>query len=142
MNVLSIIILSFLSVVFGNEFLGIWIEGRSLFGFAIINQTKTDTETSIGGTHFNIDPLEGAIMIIIAIAVATAFVGIKVLGSGLSDPSVRVLITATAYTGLWLVLSVLASPLLFEIEVFGSLIYVSLSIIYVIGVIEKMTGVG
>jgi len=80
-------------------------------------------------------------VIIIAIAVGMAVIGFRVLGSGLSDPSVRVLITAVVYTGIWTMLSLLAIPLLYGIEIFGTLIYIALSLGYVIGVIEKISGV-
>lgn len=90
---------------------------------------------------FNVDPITGAIMIIIAIASGMAIIGFRFLASGLADSSVRVLITAVSYTGIWTMLSLLAVPLLNGIEIFGVLIYVALSLLYVIGVIEKISGV-
>ena len=134
-----IIILSFLSIIFGNEFMAVPIvdeifKDETMWGLIYPNETLPEKSVM-----FSIDELQGAIVILIAITVGIAFVGIKVLGSGLSDPSVKVIITATVYTGLWLVLSVLASSLIFSIEIFGAIIYVVLTIIYVIGVIEKIS---
>lgn len=136
---IPIIILSFLSIIFGNEFMAVPIvdeifKDETMWGLIYPNETLPEKNVM-----FSIHELQGAIVILIAITVGIAFVGIKVLGSGLSDPSVRVIITATVYTGLWLVLSVLASSLIFSIEIFGNIIYVILTIIYVIGVIEKIS---
>lgn len=77
-----------------------------------------------------------------SIAVAVVLLGLRVLGSGLSDDSIRILCVALSYIGIWLFLSILAMPLLFSIEIFGVLMYTALTIGYTIGVIEKMSGVG
>jgi len=129
MSLLPLIVLSFISIIFGNEFVSYTIEGEVRGEYLIIEST-----------YFNIDLMVGAIIIIITIASAVSLIGLKILGSGLSDESVRTIITGIIYTTIWAVLSALALPLLYSIELFGILIYVALTIVFVIGVIEKMSG--
>ena len=73
---------------------------------------------------------------IIGIALIT---GIQVLASGLSPASVRVILLITAYTGAWAALSVLVFNLIVSIEIFGSVIYIILTVAYVVGVIQKIS---
>jgi len=47
---------------------------------------------------------------------------------------------AILYFGIWSLLSSISAPLIFGIEYFGTLIYITLTIGYVIGVIQKQTG--
>lgn len=86
-----------------------------------------------------IDEYMGALAIIIALIAATSLVGISCLGSGLSDPSVRFIVLGVAYGSLWGVISVLSLNLIIDIEIFGAIIYAFLSMIYTIGVIQKMS---
>lgn len=90
--------------------------------------------------EFKIDELTGAIEIILLIAIGIALLGIRFLGSGLSDQSVRILTISAIYSGIWIMLSLLATPLLLSIEIFGLLMYIGLSIGYILGVIEKLSG--
>jgi len=144
-TILPLVVLSILSVVLGNEFVSMPYEsGRSdecipdyYCPYGPGNcPCSEDSSDTIG-----IDALTGAISIIVIIATGTALLGIKILGSGLADPSVRVLITATIYSAIWILLSLLAIPLIHSIEHFGILLYVALTIGYIIGVIEKISGV-
>lgn len=82
----------------------------------------------------------GIISFIIVIVVLASVVGINVVGSGLSDSSVRTITIGTAWGGMWLVFTVLSLPLMLSIEVFGVFIYVILTVLYVIGVYQKIGG--
>ena len=130
-TILPLVILSFISLVFGNDFIGLSIDQTTL-------EVEWDDLEPIA---FDLDPLIGAIVLVSLIAVAVVLLGLRVLGSGLSDDSIRILCVALSYIGIWLFLSVLAMPLLLSIEIFGTLIYTALTIGYTIGVIEKMSGV-
>lgn len=134
-----LLILTLLSVILGNDFIGDTIE-TVIDNEALIDDVSSTFEIVGTDIILNIDPIIGATAIIITIATFGAIIGIQILASGLSPESVKVLIIAIAYTGIWIVLSVLASPLIVDIEIFGSLIYVSLTIVYVIGVIQKIGG--
>lgn len=134
-----LLVLTLISIILGSNFTDSLVE--TTIDSEVIVDDVVGTFV-IEGTNvvINIDPFIGAIAIIIVIATLGALFGIQVLASGLSPESVRVLIIAVAYTGLWTVLSVLALPLISSIEIFGSLIYVVLTIGYVIGVIGKVGG--
>jgi len=116
----------------GNEFVGLFIGQEDL----AVELSELDP------ISFSLDPLLGAIVLVSAVAVAVMLLGLRILGSGLSDDSIRILCVALSYIGIWMFLSVLAMPLLLSIELFGALIYTALTIGYTIGVVEKMSGVG
>lgn len=107
---------------------------------AIVNGSSSSFIIEGEDLIFNIDPLTGAIAIIAVIGVIAIVAGLQILGSGLSDTSIRMGVLATVYTGIWVVLSVLALSLIFSIEVFGAIIYITLTLVYVVGVIQKMAG--
>lgn len=137
---LPLILLTFLSVLFGGDFVGYIIE-QGVEGSAIVNITDTTVidwgERSI---DFNIDPITGMIALLVGIAVFTILIGFRILASGLSDTSVRSMMVGVSYTGLWGVLTVLSISTIKSIELIGSVLYVFLTVGYVIGVIDKMTG--
>jgi len=129
-----LLVLTFLSVIFGNEFLII------ITDVEVIEEEKP---VWVWFKYFEDDLLTiaggGGIAIIVLIAGISIVIGIQVLGSGLSDTTVKVLTILTAYGSLWIILSLLSMPLLFEIQLFGLLIYTILTLIYVIGMIEKIS---
>lgn len=89
-------------------------------------------------TAFSIDPLEGAIPIIITVMLVAGLVGINIMGSGLGDTSVRWIMAGLSYGGIWLIFSGMCFGLFVEIPIFGLIIYIGLTVMYLIGVIEKM----
>lgn len=90
---------------------------------------------------FQIDELTGAIGIIIVIVVIAVLFGIRLLNSGLSETSVKSLTIGVSYVGLWILFSVFAQPLLMEIQIFGLFLYIVLTIMFAIGVLQKISGV-
>lgn len=147
-TLVPLVVLSLLSVVLGNEFTSMPYDYGDPSDDCLpdylcpFGPGKCGGCSDEGGGEIGIDPLTGAISIIVVIATATALLGIQFLGSGLSDNSVRVLITVAIYASIWTILSLLAIPLIKGIEFFGTLIYVGLTIGYIIGVMEKISGVG
>jgi len=139
MCLVILLILTLISVVLGSNFTGSTTES-TINNEAIVNGSSSTFEIAGTDIVLNIDPVIGAIVIIIIIATLGALLGIQVLGSGISTESVRVLIIAISYTGIWGVLSALSMSLIISIEIFGSLIYVILTIGYVIGIIQKISG--
>ena len=132
-----LLVLSFISLMFGNTLAGISIDD-SVSIDALINGTETSVD--IGGTNatLSLDPLQGAIIWIIIILGIGVAVGIQVLGSGLSDKSVHLLFMGIFFSSVWGILSVLSMNLIESIEVFGSFIYLGLTIVYAIGTIIKV----
>jgi len=136
---LILTMLSLLSVILGSSFMGIITE-QTINNNVIINGSTTTFVIEGTDFFFTIDPIAGMIANIVAWTSLACLIGIKVLGTGLSDEAVRIGALAIIYTAVWTLLSTLAIPLMFQIEVFGALIYVSLTIAYTVGVIQKIAG--
>lgn len=67
--------------------------------------------------------------------------GIDVVGSGLSEHSVKLLSNSVLYFGLWGIFSSIAIPLILEIPMyFGVFIYAILTLMYVVGVVGMSNG--
>jgi len=134
-----LLVLTLVSVVVGSNFIDSLVQS-DIDQEVLIDGGSSTFEISGTDIMFNIDPIIGAIVILIAIIAFAIVIGIQVLGSGISPESIRIIISCTMYAGMWGILSVLSSPLIISIEVFGSLIYISLTIAYVIGIIQKLGG--
>jgi hypothetical protein len=130
------LILTLLSVVLGNDFIGSVID-TDIDGGSIVNGSSSTFSLTPSSSTFAIDSIQGAIAIILVIVVLATVIGIRIVASGLSDSSIKIITMGTTYFGLWALLSVLASSFIFAIETFGSLIYIVLTIVYVIGVVQK-----
>lgn len=92
------------------------------------------------GQTMGIDEVEGAIVIIIVLIALVVLVGIQVVGSGLSDTSGKAVMTLVAYISVWGIFSTLSYDLIISIEAFGTIIYLILTIMYAVGVIQQLTG--
>jgi len=140
-TLMILLILSLFSVILGNGLID------ATTNVAVDNSALIDGIPStfvIEGVDvvFSIDTsslINAGIALIITIIVVAGITGIQVLGSGLSPSSVRVIILGTSYAGIWAVLSILAFNLIITIELFGTIIYITLTIAYAIGVINKIS---
>lgn len=88
--------------------------------------------------YVGIDEITGALAIIVAMIGIATIVGFQVIGSGISEESVRTIIIIIGYGSLWGFFSILSLNLIVAIELFGTLIYLSITIMYVIGVMRKI----
>jgi len=77
-----------------------------------------------------------------AVIIAAAFIGVKVLGSGFSDTSVAMFNLIIVYALTWAILSSVTYAFLWQIPVFGILIYATLSILYAFGVFLQASQIG
>jgi len=146
LNISSGLIMSTLFIMF------VLVIFNIILGGSFISTSTTlviDTDTLIDGVSytyksesenflFEIDSLEGMIILLTTITTIATFTGVQVLGSGLSDSSVHTLVIVAIFSGIWIILSVLVAPLVWSIEIFGTLIYVLLTIAYAIGVVQKV----
>lgn len=98
----------------------------------------TDGLVTEGG--FSIDSLTGAIGIILIVMMIAVIFGLRFWSSGLSESSIRTITIGLSYGSLWVLFSIFAEPLLAAIEIFGMFLYITLTIAYVIGVIQKISG--
>ena len=139
-----LIFLSMFSLIFGNSLLS----GSVLVGVdntAIINGTVTTYIVTPESVLFTIDTttlIIAGIALLVTIGITAGLTGIQVLGSGLNAQSVRIIILLFAYGGRWATLSILSFNLINSIEIFGTVIYITIKLMYVIGVVQKLSGSG
>jgi hypothetical protein len=101
-------------------------------GFQTDNKTGYVTIPTAKQQTFNISTATG-IMLILTIAIAIGIVaGIKVLGSGLSDPSQSMIFNGILFGGLWACLSIVSSQFLFD-TMPATMLWMTLTIVYIIG---------
>lgn len=86
-----------------------------------------------------IDALTGALAIIIVLIGIAVIVGLQIFGSGISEQSVKTIIVIVGYASIWGFFSILSINLILAIEIFGGIIYLILTIIYMIGVMNKLS---
>lgn len=139
LTLFAMFVLMMFSVIIGSDMPGNILENE-FNNYAVIDGIITTFDSASGESVFLIDPVFGAIGILIVFIAIAGLVGIQILGSGLSDASVRIITASIIYGGLWAILSVLAMPLIFLIEVFGSMIYVALTLGFLVGVVDKLFG--
>jgi len=124
------LILTLLSIVSGGSFSSVNVDQTY-----IVNVNGTTSEYFISEAGFSIDAYSGAITWLVIIAAIGVAAGIGILGSGLSETSVNLLYKSIFYGVVWGILSIFPAGLIFQIELFGPIIYITLTIVYVIVVI-------
>lgn len=134
-----LLVLTSLSFILGGVFVDVPMS-ISIKGSQKLGGIPTAWELPIGDFTLRIDPIVGLIAIFIVIIIVAAILGIQILASGLSPESVKFIMNAVLYFGIWSLLSVPCFNLIISIEIFGTLIYIILTIAYVIGVIQKISG--
>ena len=136
-----LILLTFISIFTGNDFITISI-GESYTYHTAINGTTSDI-TLEGGGDLGLDPLIQAIVwigVLAGIAIVSSF---GILGSGFSDSGTRWLVGGIFFLAIWLMFSTFPLPLIGAIEGgFGAFIYLVLTIIYAVDVIIFLMGGG
>lgn len=91
---------------------------------------------------FDLSSPLGLIAIFSVAIVAACFVGFTFLGSGLSEFSQNATMVSIVYLSLWAVLSAAMLTLIGEIPVFGTLIWLILTMMYMIGTVSDVIGGG
>lgn len=141
-SLLILIILTFFSMISGQFLVGT-SQDIGIDNTALINGSTSTYVVSAENTLFFIDTSDlivAGIVLLTTIIIVAGITGIQFLGSGLNVASVRVIILLTGYIGIWVALTTLAYSLITSIQVFGSIIYIGLTLAYVIGVIQKISG--
>ncbi len=136
------LVLGLFSIILGENFISTTIN-VSVDNTALINGSTTTYIVEGVDILFQIDTavlINAGIALIVAVSLAAALTGIQVLGSGLNTQSARIIILIVGYTGIWFSLSILAFNLIASIQVFGSIIYITITVSYAIGVLQKITG--
>lgn len=106
----------------------------------VTNSTTVDIPGSEPQT-FDIWSIEGAIVILIAGIALSIVAGIGLFGSGLSEQAQRLILMGTVLLGLWAVLTVVSSPLLFnDTGILGMGFYIVLTIVFTLGFVTTAVG--
>lgn len=101
--------------------------------------TSIPAKFKIGSVNFSFDiNLITMIFVILGIFAVIILAGTQVLGTGLSDSSIQLLIRLTAYIVIWIVLSIFSLSFLYYLEDFGNVIYVVLTIGYTLGFLQSL----
>lgn len=110
---------------------------QELIGNQTLNEDESELELEQGSLNLDFNMTVGLVAVIIG-AIALGLIGLNVLGSGLSDFSVKIIWNGIVYYGLWIALSVLAFNLIVGIPIFGVLLWFFLTFFYSLGVFGKM----
>lgn len=102
----------------------------------IVNGTSTSLDFE-GQIFLDIGILNGALIILTVVIALAVLIGIRVFNTGLSETSIKIITTSLLYGSIWISLSLLAYSGIVMIETFGELIYVVLTFMYTLGVIQK-----
>lgn len=133
-----LIIISLFAIITGSSIKEIGAENISSTG--TVNDTSSSYDISNIGATFYIDEFTGALVIIIAIMIIATLIGLQILGSGLSDTSVKIISIGITYYGIWSIFSILSYELILSIEVVGALMYIILTVVFTIGLVQKFSG--
>ena len=132
--------LSVLSLVLGSSFASysttILIDNEAIINGSSATYFSDETINYI----INMNTLAGQMtfLTIIVIGIAVA-VGITILGSGISASNAKIIVMITAYVGIWTILTGLSGALIISIEIYGTVIYICLTIVYIIGVLQQIS---
>ena len=91
---------------------------------------------------FGISLTQGFVAFIITIIGIGIGAGIKVVGTGLDSVTVMLIIKGTFYLSLWGIMSAFAYTLITAIWLVGAVIYLVLTLLYIIGFIETINMAG
>jgi len=80
-----------------------------------------------------------ALGIIIAIVIVIILLGITILSSGIKEISIKMGSSIVLYISLWIFVSVYAFYYIFNIYIWGIFIYIVLTFMYSMGVINQIT---
>ena len=94
-----------------------------------------------GGYVFQLQ-LSLIIFSLIAVGIGVSFVGVRVLGSGLSDSSVSIINRCVVYFITWAILSTMSFSFLSTIPTFGYIIYGTMTLLYAFGVFLGIGEIG
>lgn len=141
-TLMVMVLLSIFSLILGSDFIAT-VQNIEVDNISIINNETSTFLVEAQDVIFQIDTttlMTAGISLLITIGIVAGFTGISFLGSGLNAESVKIIISLTAYIGIWTTLSIITFSLIIEIAVFGSIIYIGLTIGFAIGVIKKLSG--
>lgn len=112
-------------------------------GEQAINGTSQEFQQATEGAVFDINATTGIIALIIGLVAVGVIAGIKILGSGLSEFSVKLIYNATTYYGLWGIFSSLSYVAFSSIPyTVGLFLWLGLTLLYSLGFFQTLNGGG
>jgi hypothetical protein len=110
--------------------------------WTINGDTGHATDGSTSTTSFDLSSVN-VIIAFLSIAIAAGIAaGIHVLGTGLSQLSQELTIKLIVYAGMWACLTALVGSYFNNLPIFGPMIYIMLTVMYVLGFIADLRTVG
>lgn len=97
--------------------------------------------SSPGGYVFQIQMSAIIFGVISAVIIVAGILGIRIVGSGIADASVSLIVRTTIYALTWSLLSIMTFGFLSLIPTFGYILYAIFSIMYGIGVLLQLAEV-
>lgn len=91
---------------------------------------------------FALNETQGLIAILITVSVISSLIGIRVLGSGLSEITVKILYNTIFFYGVWALFSVFSLEWILLIPVGGWMIYFILTGMLSFGIVQQINGNG
>lgn len=117
------------------------LSGISSNGSQTTNGSTTTITQDYSNPVFDINMLTGLTALIIGLVALGVVAGIHVLGSGLSEYSVKIIHAASVYYGLWGVFSALSITVFTSIPLFGVFLWFILTVVYTLGFFHQVTTV-
>ncbi len=105
-----------------------------------VNGSSSSINIPVGTFTFAISATQGAIAVMMSIIILGSLIGIRVMGSGILGMSAEIIVKGAFYFALWGLFSVFAQPLIAAIPIFGILIYLMLTVMYIIGFVQGLSG--
>jgi len=115
---------------------------QSINGSFIEGGEEKSLSTEGSEYEFAINEAQGIIAIVIAVSIIASLIGIRVLGSGLSEMTVKILYNTIFFYGVWALFSVFALEWLLIIPIGGWIIYLILTGVLSFGIVQQINGNG
>lgn len=110
---------------------------QNLVANQTLNGTSQELELEQGSLDLGFNMTYGLVAVIVS-AIALGLIGLNVLGSGLSDFSVKIIWNGIVFYGLWLIFSVLSYSSIVSIPTFGIIFWFLLTFVYTLGIFNRM----
>jgi len=111
---------------------------EAINGTFIEDGVEKSLATSGDEYEFAINETQGIIAIVIAVSLIGSLIGIRVLGSGLSEMTIKILYNTIFFYGVWALFSVFSLEWLLIIPVGGWIIYFVLTGMLSFGIVQQI----
>lgn len=105
------------------------------------NGQKQVQQTSTSNSSISLYGAAGLLAIITVFMLAGVALGIKFLGFGVSDMSIKVAVIAGVFIAIWGLFSILSASTITLVP-FGQIFYLLLTVMYTLGIIGQVSGSG